>query len=137
MIRYVVGFMFDPSYEHVALIEKQKPEWMRGTFNGIGGKIEEGETPSQAMIREFEEEAGVRTTAWRWFCYLSLRGASVDFFTCCGDLSKVRTMEEEKISIVPVDDLRDLPPVMPNLFWLLPMAMDKDKVTAVVVDLSR
>jgi len=42
---YVAGFMFSPDLENVVLIEKQKPEWQKGKYNAVGGKIEDGETP--------------------------------------------------------------------------------------------
>lgn len=55
--RYVLGFAFDGLM--VLLVEKKKgPSINHGTLNGIGGKIENGETPEAAMVREFKEEAG-------------------------------------------------------------------------------
>lgn len=54
--RYVLGFMFDHEEKHVLLIWKNRPKWQAGKLNGIGGKIEAGETPLQAMEREFTEE---------------------------------------------------------------------------------
>ncbi len=57
---YVAGFYFSECGERVALIRKLKPEWQRGWLNGIGGKVEPGESPLSAMVREFEEEAGAR-----------------------------------------------------------------------------
>lgn len=56
---YVLAFLFDETTEKVWLIEKQKPEWQKGCLNGIGGKIEEGEAPWQACIRELKEESGI------------------------------------------------------------------------------
>lgn len=38
---------------------KNKPDWQKGCLNGIGGKIEEGEKPIDAVFRELEEEAVV------------------------------------------------------------------------------
>lgn len=59
MKRYTVTFLFEPKLDSVWLIEKQKPEWQKGCLNGIGGKIEDGETPMECAIRELKEEAGV------------------------------------------------------------------------------
>jgi len=36
-----------------------------GKWNGVGGKIEPGETIEQAMVRECREEIGVRPMNWR------------------------------------------------------------------------
>ncbi len=79
MIRYVCGFLFSLG-SGVVLIEKRKPSWQAGRLNGVGGKIEPGETPLQAMVREFEEEAGLHVDGWRQFCVLSGGGFEVTFF---------------------------------------------------------
>jgi 8-oxo-dGTP diphosphatase len=61
---YVCGFLFSPDGKKVVLIKKNRPENQAGKLNGIGGKIEPGETPEQAMIREFNEEAGIYIDEW-------------------------------------------------------------------------
>ena len=56
---YVVGFPFidmRPSSIEVFLVEKFKPVHHRGLLNGIGGKIERGESPNHAILREYYEE---------------------------------------------------------------------------------
>jgi 8-oxo-dGTP diphosphatase len=57
--KYVLGFAFDKS-DNVILVRKQKPKWQKGLLNGVGGKIEIGETSSDAMFREFREETGLK-----------------------------------------------------------------------------
>jgi len=54
---YVVGFAFNQKDE-VLLVKKIKPSWQFDQWNGLGGKIEDGETPHQTMCREFTEETG-------------------------------------------------------------------------------
>lgn len=135
---YVVGFLFHRSigYE-VALIEKTKPEWQRGRLNGIGGKIELGETPQAAMEREFREETGVFISEWRPFCQLHFRQAIIHFFAAHieGRRPDLLAMTDEKPDWVEVSNL-DRFPIIQNLRWLVPMAIDQDGVTAVVTDLS-
>jgi mutator protein MutT len=41
------------------LLAEKKRGFGEGKFNGIGGKLEPGETAEQAMIRETQEEIGV------------------------------------------------------------------------------
>lgn len=53
---YVVGFVFDEDFSHVLMIDRSKDPY-QGLMNGIGGKVEPGEAPLTAMIREFNEEA--------------------------------------------------------------------------------
>lgn len=57
--RYVLGFAFDEALRHVVLLQKAKPAWAAGMWNGLGGKIEPGEDAVGAMSREFREECGV------------------------------------------------------------------------------
>ena len=67
---YVAGFLFRAEGTEVALVQKQTPEWQKGKLNGIGGKVELGETPARAMQREFLEETGAEVKDWRAFCGL-------------------------------------------------------------------
>ena len=47
------------------LLAQKKRGFAMGTFNGIGGKQDPGETIEQAMIRETQEEIGVTPTAFK------------------------------------------------------------------------
>lgn len=125
-IEYVAGFMFNDNGTKVALIKKNKPDWMVGMLNAIGGKIEDDETPMAAIIREFQEETGVTAIGWTPFCELS--GVSpkgddyiVYFFTMASShgLSGVKTIEEEEVVVLSVNSTDG---TMPNLSWFIPMA---------------
>ena len=129
---YVVGFLFDVGGDNVALIRKTRPEWQRGRVNGIGGHIENGETPLMAMGREFGEEAGAEVSDWQHFCTLTGTGYDhpgrqapadswvVYFFTARQDVL-LETMTDEEVVWVPRELLHQYKPV-PNLHWLIPMA---------------
>jgi 8-oxo-dGTP diphosphatase len=130
---YVLGFRFRAGRNRldVALIHKRRPTWMEGKFNGIGGKVEMGELPLAAMVREFHEETGVLTTVdeWRQFATIKVRNHVIYCFVSQGNCV-MRAMTDE-----PVDwfdaHLTNLP-VMRNLRWLIPMALDPDNVTATI-----
>ncbi len=47
-----------------------------GLLNGVGGKIDSGETIEQAMIRECQEEIGVTPTKYRKVAELDFKGGS-------------------------------------------------------------
>lgn len=64
MKAYCCGFLFKDDFSEVMLVEKRRPAWQNGLLNGIGGHIEENETPYAAMVREFKEEAGVEVLRW-------------------------------------------------------------------------
>lgn len=127
--RYVVGFMFDREREYVALVTKIKPEWQRGSLNGIGGKIEPGETPLEAMNREFEEETGLGNTTdeWRPLVHAYRQGVNayeVFYFSAYTDrVFGVETMEAEVISVKPISEL-SADKIIYNLNWLIPLALD-------------
>ena len=71
MDKYVVGLLFSNDCHHVILIKKNRPAWQVGLLNGVGGRIEEDETPLECMIREFKEEAGEKITEWEEFTTIS------------------------------------------------------------------
>ncbi len=87
MRHYVLGFAF--YNDRVLLFHHDKPEnWQHGVWNGIGGKVEPGETPAKAMVREAEEEAGLSTT-W-YLCGIML------FHHCWVWVFKTELTEEPK-----------------------------------------
>jgi len=46
------------------LLAMKKRGFGTGYWNGVGGKIEPGETEEQALVRESQEEIGVTPTKW-------------------------------------------------------------------------
>jgi len=70
MKEYVAAFIFDLMGNRVLLIQKTKPAWQAGLYNGIGGKLEEDETPLDAVIREIKEEVNLDITTWKNFASL-------------------------------------------------------------------
>ena len=122
-MKYVVGFRMDPLGKRVVLVSKMKPAWQRGRLNGVGGKIERGETARQAIIREFREETGVHIEDWEQTVVLTGKTFEVTFFRSFGYIDAVRTETDEEIIIHNVEDLFALS-VIPNLKWLIPMQLD-------------
>lgn len=121
---YVAGFVFDLTGRYVLLISKKKPAWQWGRLNGIGGKVGPGETPKQAMVREFGEECDliVQESDWHQFNTLGGEGFRVHFFSAFHpSLDSAKSKEAEQLLVVRSDDLP--PNVIPNLRWLIPMAL--------------
>jgi 8-oxo-dGTP diphosphatase len=142
MKEYVVGFAFSSDKTRVLLIKKKRAPanvpHMVDKWNGVGGKIESGELPIEAMCREFKEETGVDTAKYIWDKFLVLRGDgfNVVFFHCFNDVvvNHGATTEDE---IVGPFYVKGLPSnVMPNLRWLIPMALGHldDHVAVYTVD---
>lgn len=129
MTQYVLGFAFNRSKTVVVLIEKTKPAWQAGKLNGVGGKIEPGESPDQAMVREFKEEAGVITelTDWKQFAFFIGRDFSIACYKLFSDevCFGTSTMTDERVNQYDIEDL-DSFQVVDNVYWLVPMAIDPD-----------
>lgn len=132
--RYVVGFAFSETFNYVALVNKKRPAWQVGKWNGVGGKVEPGEWPLDAMVREFDEECSIELTGpWRLVCRLIspnilLDRWRVDFFCATFDYNSYSTMRnfgktDEIVEVLPVDVIgrKGLYPVR-NLPYLMEIA---------------
>ena len=124
---YTCGFLVDDE-DHVLLIRKNRPAFQKGRLNGIGGKLEPGETPIQAMAREFREETGldISEANWREFAVLHIDAnetpSVVHFYVTRGSLDGHRTMTDEELVVVDAHALPD--ECLWNLRWLIPLALD-------------
>lgn len=130
---YVVGFMFSMvefysgTYPMVALIRKNRPEWQKGRLNGIGGKIEPGELPDDAMVREFKEETGLEFKGWRQFMRQYGAEEVLYFYVALVErpvLDQLKTTTDETIVIEEVDEACESSEeqkdrTVPNLRWEL------------------
>lgn len=141
MKQYVTGFMFSTDLKNVALIHKNRPEWQAGRVNGIGGKVETGEWPIDAMMREFFEETGVTTHDGEWKHKIIMQRASgpnaftLNVYASISEkIWNVRSITDEKVEIFQLKDALNEPHV-PNLIWMLPLVMD-NAVEIVRIDYS-
>lgn len=128
MKKYVLGFMFSDLFEtegEVALIRKTKPEWQKGKLNGIGGKIEDDESPISAMIREFYEETGRGTDAedWKYCGNMIGKDWTVDVYACFGNLSELETTTDEEVVCFELPEVFQSGEVIDNLKFLIPMSL--------------
>lgn len=106
MHSYCDGFLFSEDGFHVLLIRKNRPKWQAGKLNGVGGHIEEGETPHEAMVREFEEEAGLKIEKWDELAVLEFNGGEVHFFCAFSDeMYKFESKTDELVEVYPVDNI--------------------------------
>ena len=116
------------------------PEWQKGLLNGIGGKIEGGETPLEAIIREFAEETGVETTTADWtevVYYIRQNVYEVHFYKAFTDqIYSAVSKEKEVITKFKSDNLPLN--VVSNLNWLIPLCLDDDiNLTSPILVLDR
>lgn len=128
---YTAGFLFCRNDTEVLLVQKQKPGWMRGLLNAVGGKVEAGETSDFCISREFQEETGIPVTVWQFLACELGPDYQVDFFHhhWAGDhrpTPPVANDVGELLGWVPVEGLFERPamPCVGNLRWLIPLALD-------------
>jgi 8-oxo-dGTP diphosphatase len=61
-------FLFDRNNRLIIYLRDDKPDIpFPNHWDFIGGHLEDGETPEQALVREVREEIGVELTEWRFF----------------------------------------------------------------------
>lgn len=108
-VSYVIGLLFNDDCSSVILVKKNRPDILRGLLNGVGGKIEPNEYTIDAMVREFEEEAGVYIPPswWRFSTVLTGIGYTIYCYACRSsvDHAKAHTCEDEVVQAYEVDKL--------------------------------
>lgn len=104
-INYVGGFLFSKELDKVVLIIKNKPDFLKGKLNPVGGKVEQGESNIEAIIREFKEEAGAEIYDWKGYTTFSHRDFAIHYFVSVGDLGEVRQVEDEVVYIENCSDV--------------------------------
>lgn len=146
-VEYVVGLLFSPDRRQVALIRKNRPAWQAGKWNGIGGKVEPGESPADAMRRECLEEAGVslpcREWLETWHPFAVITGPEktvgevsfrVHYFRCFSSaVLNLETCTDEQVDVFYVGSL---PETVTNLRWLIQMALSMDAERAKAFEIT-
>lgn len=99
----------------VLLAQRPEGKSMAGLWEFPGGKVEEGETPEAALIRELQEELGIDTSA---SCLAPLAFASHSYegfhllmplFACRRWTGTITGREGQQLTWVRANKLRDYP----------------------------
>jgi 8-oxo-dGTP diphosphatase len=132
MDRFVVGFPFNEDATVILLVRKLRPKWQEGLLNGIGGKIEAGETPREAMLRESKEETGL-DVAWQYKGVMT--GENNDghnfechiYYTYTQHILEFEQKEDEPLCLYHVKNVIGAPNTVNNLQYLIPFGMYRSK----------
>ena len=109
MRNFVLALVFDEDLSNVVMIKKNRPPRFAGRLNGVGGKMEPGESYRSTMEREFREETGLHIKrGWAKIDEVAFMDGRMTIWTARADISEVKTMTDEEIIIVPVVDMLDL-----------------------------
>lgn len=143
MERYVSGFLFSSDKSSVILVKKIKPDFLKDKWTAIGGKVEEGETKEEAMVREFKEETGVLVEDWQHFCTLYSDKFILDWFwsknhEVCLELND-RIFDDvwnkdvclndagEELECWSVDEVLFMENMLGNTKWIMQMALSMEE----------
>lgn len=123
---YTVAFIFTEDFNKILLIQPNRPEWQVGKLHGPGGKLESDETPAECMSREVREETAldISPEAWKPVAVEHHEGAEIHFFTAIysGDVADATQLTDEPIAWYQTMPLPEQ--ALPNLRWLIPLAID-------------
>jgi len=97
---------------NVLLLRRDDGKHCGGLWSFPGGKVEAGEQPQAAAMRELKEETGLNATEWQRLCNQSFeypdRRLHFELFSCvCNDLSPLDT--ESPHVWTSIDTLTDYP----------------------------
>jgi len=103
MKHYVLGFIFNRHRDEVLLIQKKRPEWQAGHWNGIGGKVGDklgglSETPNEAIVRECCEETKMDGAGFEHVITMLCDGGTVFIYRAfCKDAYIPFTQVEDEV----------------------------------------
>lgn len=130
----VLGYLFSADRLRVLLVLKNRPAFLAGLYNGIGGKVERSETYPLAMEREFEEETGIQVGYHRWKNYLTMSVRSDTFQgvytvecykTFADNEYEFNSFQQKEDESKRVFEVNKLPVnIVPNLKWMIPLALN-------------
>jgi 8-oxo-dGTP pyrophosphatase MutT (NUDIX family) len=112
MTSYVLIFAWHN--QKLVLIKKNRPEFLKGRWNGIGGKIETGETPEAAAVREFKEETGGNLTSLTSMPVITADTYSIHVFT--GRTDSYKTTTDEDVDSFSIAELGKMFAHNPHVF---------------------
>lgn len=103
MKHYCLGFIFNPDQTEVALLKKRSSDnYNPDCWNGVGGHVEPGETPVEAMSRETREEASLTIEPTQWHTVGCLSDGSnyrVDVFVVLTQVDALTTTTDETVKM--------------------------------------
>lgn len=106
-MRVVVGIITDN--KEILLLRKNNPDWQKGLYNGIGGKVELNTTPLETIIKKCQEELGVNISNWiELDSEISSSGIEIVYFLTTlneGEIKKLQSQTDERAELFSINNL--------------------------------
>ena len=106
-MRVVVGIITDN--EEILLLKKNNPDWQKGLYNGIGGKVELNTTPLETIIKKCQEELGVNISNWiELDSEISSSGIEIVYFLTTlneNEIKKLQSQTDERAELFSINNL--------------------------------
>lgn len=106
-MRVVVGIITDN--KEILLLRKNNPDWQKGLYNGIGGKVELNTTPLETIIKKSEEDLGINISNWRELdSEISSSGIEIVYFLTTlneGEIKKLQSQTDERAELFSINNL--------------------------------
>lgn len=106
-MRVVVGIITDN--KEILLLKKNNPDWQKGLYNGIGGKVELNTTPLETIIKKCQEELGVNILNWiELDSEISSSGIEIVYFLTTlneGEIKKLQSQTDERVELFSINNL--------------------------------
>lgn len=109
-VRVVVGVIFTPE-DHIIISKRHEHLHQGGLWEFPGGKVEDGETESQALCRELDEEIGIQLTSSEYWFTISHdypdKKVELLIYKVTAYDGQLESKEGQLIKEVPVEQLAD------------------------------
>lgn len=106
-MRVVVGIITDN--KEILLLKKNNPDWQKGLYNGIGGKVELNTTPLETIIKKCQDELGVNILNWiELDSEISSSGIEIVYFLTTlneGEIKKLQSQTDERAELFSINNL--------------------------------
>lgn len=106
-MRVVVGIITDN--KEILLLKKNNPDWQKGLYNGIGGKVELNTTPLETIIKKCQEELGVNISNWiELDSEITSSGIEIVYFLTTlneGEIKKLQSQTDERSELFSINNL--------------------------------
>jgi len=119
---FTVGFITNK--DQIILLHRNKPP-NKGKWNGVGGHIESGESPYQSMLREIDEETGLKLDSVHFGGILTWEGFEINkgglyIFSADVDSWKIKENGEGHLAWHPIQFAFSHPDMVDNIHFFLP-----------------